>query len=602
MTRSRSMHPARRLTLESLDQKVLPSGGPVTPAGVTLNSFGVLNIKGESADDVATVTIENGQVRAVLQHKKYVIDLGSQTTLTILDADKFFPLAQVKSIAFQGQGGNDSFTNDTALKCSAFGSDGNDVLVGGPAGDLIIGGDGTDTLEGRRGNDDLRGGTGDDTYVFGPLPLLGRGGLGSDRVTEAANLDADHLDLSALGGGVAVNLGLTATQTVKVGYLSLTLSSPVGVENVTGTPGADKLLGNARPNRISGLAGNDSVQGYGGPDVLWGGTGADDMHGGTENDMVFGGDDPDRLFGDAGNDTIEGGAGGDQIEGWTGNDRLWGEGGDDGVIGGLGDDLLGGGAGADALDGGGNNDRVWGGTENDAVLGGAGADDLFGDAGDDLVNGGTGKDTQDGGAGGFDTLLADQGNETLSNGEVVRITVPGGSPQTDGWSCGPNSASRLLRSYGLTSATYAALKSDAQQATVISKYGLGTPPPALRDIMRKYKEDTQLASGADFQSVLDRLGEGRPVVALLGWGEVDVPVPPESPWDFDLFDTAPETLHYVCLTGFDSAAGTIFYTDTSGTAKSMSYAAFQKKWNWPGDGLPLEVLEALGVKKRTMLW
>jgi uncharacterized protein YvpB len=182
----------------------------------------------------------------------------------------------------------------------------------------------------------------------------------------------------------------------------------------------------------------------------------------------------------------------------------------------------------------------------------------------------------------------------------VKITVPGGSPQNDGWSCGPNSASRLLRSYQIFSATYSALKSDAQQATIISQYGLGTPPPVLRDIMKKYKANTQLASGASFQSVLDRLGEGRPVVALLGWGEVEVPVP--YPWNPLNTEIAPETLHYVCLTGFDLSSGTIFYTDTNGVAKSMSFSSFLDKWSWPATGVIYDGLAALGVKKRTMLW
>ena len=40
----------------------------------------------------------------------------------------------------------------------------------------------------------------------------------------------------------------------------------------------------------------------------------------------------------------------------------------------------------------------------------------------------------------------------------------------------------------------------------------------------------------------------------------------------------PEVLHYICLTGFDSVAETLFYTDTNGVEKAMGYADFQNKW------------------------
>ncbi|HKB04464.1 MAG TPA: C39 family peptidase, partial [Gemmataceae bacterium] len=223
----------------------------------------------------------------------------------------------------------------------------------------------------------------------------------------------------------------------------------------------------------------------------------------------------------------------------------------------------------------------------------------FGNDGDDALDGESGRDTMDGGAG-SDGLRASRGDETLMNGERVKITVPGGSAQTDDWSCGPNSASRQLRSYGVISATYSALRSDALGSNIISKYGLGTPPPSLLAIMKKYRSGTQLASGATFQSVLDRLGEGRPVVALLGWGEVEIPVP--YPWNPLNTEIAPETLHYVCLTGFDLNSGTFFYTDTNGQAKSMSFSSFLEKWSWPATGAIYDGLAALGVKKRTMLW
>jgi hypothetical protein len=207
----------------------------------------------------------------------------------------------------------------------------------------------------------------------------------------------------------------------------------------------------------------------------------------------------------------------------------------------------------------------------------------------------------DGGAG-TDQLLADMGNETLANGEDVEIGVPGGSPQTDNWSCGPNSASRLLRSYGIN-ASYDTLRLEAKGTSLVSDFGLGTPPPNLLAIMKLHKANTHLASGASFQDVLDRLGEGRPVIALIDAGEpTTVPVfNPFLPIPVG-FDTAPGALHYVCLTGFDLPSGKVFFTDTDGTAKFMGFDEFQQRWNWQADGLVYAGLSALGVQKQTMLW
>ena len=114
--------------------------------------------------------------------------------------------------------------------------------------------------------------------------------------------------------------------------------------------------------------------------------------------------------------------------------------------------------------------------------------------------------------------------------------------------------------------------------------------------MKKYKSDTHLKSGATFDYLLARLAEGRPVVALIGWGEIYVPVPPVP------LDLAPETLHYICLTGVDLADQKLFYTDTNGEEKSMSFATFKDRWDWPAGSMTYAWLSAMGIKHNTMIW
>ena len=546
----------RVLRFETLEAKDLPSLTWIPPVGITLRS-GVLYIRGDGSDDVANVWIDNGQVRAMHQHRQPNPGGLPGTTLVPFQNKTFAPDA-VNSISFFGAGGNDSFTNGTAIPARALGGAGQDFLIGGSGNDYLSGGIDDDNLEGRGGNDDLIGGAGDDWYDFKPIS----GGLGSDKVSEPGDADADTLDFTALTGGVTINLRSISAQVVKPDYLTLKLSDQYGIENIYGTSGPDSLTGNGRANtflagdgndslfgfsgndRLFGQGGNDRVMGEFGSDVVDGGFGNDDVNGGSGNDYLYGQDGTDHLTGESGNDLADGGAGDDEIDGGTGNDKLYANTGHDTVTGGTGNDLLDGLYGADELNGGDGNDSLKGGSDADSLFGGAGADDLFGgdgaddldggtgndelsgDAADDELDGGAGKDTLDGGAG-YDELFADQGNESLSDGEHVEITVPDGSAQFDAWSCGPNSGSRLLRSYGLN-VSYIKLRADAQDSNIVSDFGLGTPPKNLQQIMQKYRPGTQRKSGAEFQEILDRLGEGRPVIALdrLGTGACPGPALP----------------------------------------------------------------------------
>jgi Ca2+-binding RTX toxin-like protein len=634
-----------RLAVESLEGRALMTGGlqPIPP-GISLDATGTLHIIGDERKQDAGVSIVGGQVHVGLTH----ISKTASGLVDIEHIEKTFALGQVHAISFSGRGQSDTFTNDTAIPCRALGGAGDDILIGGSGADVLMGGIGQDTLEGRGGDDDLRGGADEDWYQFSDGP----GPLGTDTITEAAGVDDDGLDFSGLSTGVTVHLGTMAVQTVVPNVLGLKLTSWLGVEDVVGTPVADQISGNYRANSIHAGAGDDTVVAGAAADEVWGEAGADELHGGTGHDSLYGGVGDDQLFGDSGNDllvtftgdnfvsdgsgndrvdfsnndvgvnyitgtgnntvtgtahndyltglsgndSLDGGLGNDTLTGGIGNDSLYGSNGNDHLSGGVGRDTLDGGAGDDLLDGGAGADRLWGGLDDDSLRGAGGNDHLYGEEGDDSLDGGTGRDTVDG-ASGFDTLLANQGNEALSNGERVEITVPGGSPQTDNWSCGPNSGSRLLRSYGIN-VSYSQLRADAQDESIISDFGLGTTPPTLRDILKKYKSNIHLKSGADFSDVLARLGEGRPVLALIGWDPISVPDPA-----FPLvWDIAPSKLHYICLTGFDQSTDTLLYTDTNGEAKSMGFADFQDKWNWQATGGVYAGMSLLGIKKQTMIW
>jgi hypothetical protein len=102
-------------------------------------------------------------------------------------------------VRYFGDGGDDTFTNNTTMPTYAEGGDGNDVLTGGFSNDTLIGDDpsgmdvGNDALYGRTGFDDLYGGPGHDALNGG------RDGI-NDRVEGGAGYDTFYAEYVPIGG------------------------------------------------------------------------------------------------------------------------------------------------------------------------------------------------------------------------------------------------------------------------------------------------------------------------------------------------------------------------------------------------------------------
>ena len=120
---------------------------------------------------------------------------------------------------------------------------GNDHLRGGNGDDILIGGAGNDVLGGDRGNDFLSGGSGIDTVNYAYYKF--------------------H-------DGVTVDLSQNRAEDGFGGVDTI-----VGVENVTGSTGADTLIGDAGANRINGHNDDDVIDGGAGADRLFGDRGDD---------------------------------------------------------------------------------------------------------------------------------------------------------------------------------------------------------------------------------------------------------------------------------------------------------------------------------------
>ncbi|MBI5165443.1 MAG: cadherin-like domain-containing protein [Magnetospirillum sp.] len=136
-----------------------------------------------------------------------------------------------------GDANGDVLTGIESLAGSAFA----DILSGNGGANTLAGGSGDDLLSGRGGADRLDGGAGSDTASY----------AGS-----AAGVMID------LGAGIASG-GDAAGDVL------------VGIENVTGSAGADQLSGDSGDNVLAGGNGDDVLVLGGGQDVLDGGAGSD---------------------------------------------------------------------------------------------------------------------------------------------------------------------------------------------------------------------------------------------------------------------------------------------------------------------------------------
>jgi Ca2+-binding RTX toxin-like protein len=126
-----------------------------------------------------------------------------------------------------------------------FGDIEDDIIVGFAGNDILFGLEGNDTLVGWEGNDYLSGGSGNDLF---------RGGQGADVLSGGRGNDTAEYGVSRTG--VIVNL-LTGTGSSGEAQGDRLLS----IENVTGSPLGDVLIGNDDANVLDGWVGNDFLSG-----------------------------------------------------------------------------------------------------------------------------------------------------------------------------------------------------------------------------------------------------------------------------------------------------------------------------------------------------
>jgi Ca2+-binding RTX toxin-like protein len=95
----------------------------------------------------------------------------------------------------------------------------------------------------------------------------------------------------------------TASVIVEVG---INLDGSNGPDELTGTPGDDRLNGSNGKDTLTGLAANDTLSGDNGDDILNGGAGVDKLAGGLGSDILTGGSEADTfVFDEKGNSLMD---------------------------------------------------------------------------------------------------------------------------------------------------------------------------------------------------------------------------------------------------------------------------------------------------------
>jgi Ca2+-binding RTX toxin-like protein len=184
-----------------------------------------------------------------------------------------------ETLQVNGGGGDDTIAGAaglaTLIKLSMDGGDGNDTLTGGNGDDVIAGGTGNDRLVGAQGRDAMAGNDGDDTLVWnnGDGSDVMNGEAGDDTVqVNGAAAAGDNFRVKPNGKRVRFDRLNLVPFTLDIGRSEhLDVNAGGGDDRIAGRKGLARLISSS----FDGQAGKDRITGTDGADELIGGPGRD---------------------------------------------------------------------------------------------------------------------------------------------------------------------------------------------------------------------------------------------------------------------------------------------------------------------------------------
>jgi Ca2+-binding RTX toxin-like protein len=201
---------------------------------------------------VPTVSLANGDIHISGSNSVEVVHVrrvGATYEVTENATTVFIPASRVTGgdVVYIGLGGNDSFTNSTALRTKANGGAGSDTIVGGAGKDALEGGGGSDFIYGAGGTDELFAYSKAAPESEGVYNYL-NGGDGMDFVHGGSGVD--YLDggrgedyLFGYGGNDTLHAGNVTGGDFSYNYLN----GGVGDDTLYGGEWSDYMIGHLTP-------------------------------------------------------------------------------------------------------------------------------------------------------------------------------------------------------------------------------------------------------------------------------------------------------------------------------------------------------------------
>lgn len=185
-----------------------------------------------------------------------------------------------------------------------------------------------------------------------------------------------------------------------------------------------------------------------------------------------------------------------------------------------------------------------------------------------------------------------------------RLTLPQVQTQDDNWSCGINSATRLLKYYGheVTYAQLREIRKQKFQVPLVKRlpfarqpaplYKLGTRPGGVVELLKIHRRNSYSQIGVSLERIKQLIRLNQPVIALIKPANQTVQLP------FGKTLSLP-ALHWIVVSGYDVGLKRIYYYDTiANEERFYSEDKFMERWNWDHR----LIRTALQFKPRTIVY
>ena len=255
---------------------------------VTLSSAAAINANTLTAAGIETVNITTRDTNTTAQQDTLALVATSATKITVTGNAglAFTNTGNTKVATFDASGVSGAaadaaslavtYTSATTVANSATttitGGSGNDTLTGGATADTISGGAGNDTIDGGTGADIIDGGTGTNTFVAVANGTTSVEGAGTGTVEGVAiNLGTAAVTAATINAAMGGTIGLSAASTslaagtaqytfaTQSNLFASTADTLTNIQNVTGTAGADYIVGSTSNNVINAGGGIDQI-------------------------------------------------------------------------------------------------------------------------------------------------------------------------------------------------------------------------------------------------------------------------------------------------------------------------------------------------------